>query len=283
MQPTWALVFTVSGSNAFENQGSVGPPEPKRIRQGGAQRHAPGRVGHIIEIASRVLVKQVRGRGRDLIANREHRENRLHSSGRTEQVPGHGFRRADCKLPCMIAEAAFDRYGLGEIAQRCRGSVGVDVVDVLAIESGVAQGVFHAAGGPFSVLLWRGHVVGVTAHPVTGKLGVDLRAAPPATIASQSPYSIRRPDSPMQCAEVVQAVTIARFGPFSPCMIDRFPEIMLMIVLGMKNGEILRGPPFSTSLCVSSIIGRPPMPEPILTPMRGAFASVTSRPESFSA
>jgi len=27
-------------------------------------------------------------------------------------------------------------------------------------------------------------------------------------------------------------------------MIDRFPEIILMIVLGMKNGEILRGPPF---------------------------------------
>jgi len=35
----------------------------------------------------------------------------------------------------------------------------------------------------------------------------------------------------MQCAEVVQAVTIARFGPLSPCMIDRFPEIILMIVL----------------------------------------------------
>src|SRR2546427_11023356 len=27
------------GSNAFENQGSVGPPAPKRVRQGGAQRH----------------------------------------------------------------------------------------------------------------------------------------------------------------------------------------------------------------------------------------------------
>src|SRR5216117_603172 len=65
-------------------------------------------------------------------------------------------------------------------------------------------------------------------------------------------------------------------------MIDRFPEIMLIIVLGMKKGEILRGPPFSTSLCVSSIIGSPPMPEPILTPMRAALASVTSRPESFS-
>jgi len=79
----------------------------------------------------------------------------------------------------------------------------------------------------------------------------------------------------MQCVEVVQAVTIARFGPLRPNMIDRLPEIILMIVLGMKNGEILRGPPFSTSLCVSSIIGRPPMPEPMFTPMRTALASVT--------
>src|SRR5437879_8638002 len=172
------LSSPLSGSNAFENQGSVGPSEPERVRQGGAQRHAPGRVGHIIEIASRVLVEQVRGRGCDLIANRQDRENRLHSSGRTEQVPGHGFRRADRELLRMIAEAALNRYGFGEVAQRRRGSVSVDVVDVLAIETGVAQRVFHATGGPFSVLLWRGHVVGVTAHSVTSELGGNLCAAP---------------------------------------------------------------------------------------------------------
>ncbi len=65
-----------------------------------------------------------------------------------------------------------------------------------------------------------------------------------------------------------------------PNMMDRLPEIMLMMVPGMKKGEILRGPPARKSLCVSSIIGRPPMPEPILMPMRSAFASVTSMPES---
>src|SRR5207245_9878039 len=77
----------------------------------------------------------------------------------------------------MIAEAALDCYGLGEVAQRGRGSVGVDVVDVLAIETRIAQGVFHATRGAFSILLWRGHMVGVAAHPVTGELCVNLRAA----------------------------------------------------------------------------------------------------------
>ncbi len=56
-----------------------------------------------------------------------------------------------------------------------------------------------------------------------------------------------------------------------------------MIVPGMKNGDILRGPPPRKSLWVSSIIGRPPMPEPMFTPIRSAFSEVTSRPESLMA
>ena len=43
---------------------------------------------------------------------------------------------------------------------------------------------------------------------------------------------------------------------------------MLMIVPGTKNGEILRTPPCMYARCVSSIIGRPPMPEPMHTPQR---------------
>ena len=46
----------------------------------------------------------------------------------------------------------------------------------------------------------------------------------------------------MLCVPVVQAVTMAMFGPFMPYRIDRLPEIMLMMQLGTKNGEILRGP-----------------------------------------
>ena len=49
---------------------------------------------------------------------------------------------------------------------------------------------------------------------------------------------------------------------------------MLMMVPGMKNGEMRRGPFFCSSLCISSISGRPPMPEPKLMPMRSAFCGV---------
>jgi hypothetical protein len=46
----------------------------------------------------------------------------------------------------------------------------------------------------------------------------------------------------MQCRPVVQAVTMARLGPLNPYLIDTWPEIMLMIEAGTKNGEMRRGP-----------------------------------------
>src|SRR5690606_40349669 len=89
-----------------------------------------------------------------------------------------------------------------------------------------------------------------------------VASAPPATITSASPYSMSRPASPMLCRPVVQAVTIERFGPLSPYMIDSWPEIMLMIEPGTKNGDMRRTPRLRYSAWVSSIRGSPPMPEP---------------------
>ena len=63
-------------------------------------------------------------------------------------------------------------------------------------------------------------------------------------------------------------------------MIDTFPEIMLMIVPGMKNGEMRRGPCSESVRAPSSIIGSPPIPDPMFTPMRSAFASVAWMPAS---
>jgi len=105
----------------------------------------------------------------------------------------------------------------------------------------LSQGRLAVAGSSLRVESARAE-----AKPPTARI-VTVDSVPPATITSASPYSISLPASPMQCADVVHAVTIARFGPFRPNMIDRFPDTMLMMVPGMKNGEILRGPPFWTS------------------------------------
>ncbi|MNC85674.1 hypothetical protein D3C83_12850 [compost metagenome] len=81
----------------------------------------------------------------------------------------------------------------------------------------------------------------------------------------------------------MHAVTTARFGPLSPYMIESCPEIRLMIEPGTKNGVILRGPPASIALCVSSISGRPPIPEPMHTPICSRCSRSKSSPESLIA
>jgi hypothetical protein len=52
----------------------------------------------------------------------------------------------------------------------------------------------------------------------------------------------------MACVEVVHAVTVARFGPVSLNWIEMWPEIMLMMLPGTKNGEMRFG------LCVSAYL-----------------------------
>jgi hypothetical protein len=55
------------------------------------------------------------------------------------------------------------------------------------------------------------------------------------------------------------------------------------MVPGIKNGEILRVPPSSYISLVASIEAKPPIPEPMDTPIRSPFSSVTSIPESLNA
>ena len=114
--------------------------------------------------------------------------------------------------------------------------------------------------------------------------GETVDSAPPATITSASPYSMMRTASPIECVPVVHAVTMEMFGPLKPYSIDRLPEIMLMIDPGTKNGDTLRTPAALNSSLVSSISGRPPMPEPMATPTRsGSAAPSLSRPASRTA
>src|SRR5437867_13264616 len=58
------------------------------------------------------------------------------------------------------------------------------------------------------------------------------------------------------------------------------PAARLMIADGMKNGEILRGPPSSSALCSRSMVVNPPMPDAMNTPARGPSSGVITNPES---
>ena len=64
------------------------------------------------------------------------------------------------------------------------------------------------------------------------EVGVVANSAPPAIITSASPCWIMRIARPTLWVDVVHAVTAAMLGPLAPVMIETWPAIMLMIVLG---------------------------------------------------
>ena len=105
-------------------------------------------------------------------------------------------------------------------------------------------------------------------------IGVIAASEPPAIITSAAPRRMISKASPMACADAEQAVQVAEFGPLAPKRIDTWPAARLMMADGMKNGEILRGPPSSSALCSRSMVVNPPMPDAMNTPTRAAISGV---------
>ena len=122
----------------------------------------------------------------------------------------------------------------------------------------------------------------MAANPPT-PIGVMAASLPPAIITSASQRAMILKLSPMEWALEVQAVAVASFGPLAPYRMLTCPAARLTMEAGIKNGEILRGPPCSSAECSRSMTSKPPMPEPMCTPTRSAISGVTSRPDIFMA
>ena len=95
---------------------------------------------------------------------------------------------------------------------------------------------------------------------------------------------ISRAASPIAWAPVEQAVTTAWFGPLKPYLIETLPEAKLIRLDGMKNGLMRRGPLSCSVIAPSVMPGSPPIPEPIMQPVRSRSSSSSGvQPESSTA
>ena len=70
-------------------------------------------------------------------------------------------------------------------------------------------------------------------------------------------------ESPMEWALLVQAVAVAELGPLAPVRMETYPAARLMMVAGMKKGEMRVGPFSRRILCSRSMTSNPPIPLPI--------------------
>ena len=75
-----------------------------------------------------------------------------------------------------------DGLGLGQVVERRRGPVGVDVADVAGRDAGVGQGQLHAGRRPVAARGGGGDVIGVGRRAGAEELAVDARPAPPGVL-----------------------------------------------------------------------------------------------------
>ena len=75
----------------------------------------------------------------------------------------------------------------------------------------------------------------------------------------------------------------AVFGPFTPKRMDTCPEARFTTIAGTKNGEIRRGPCSRSRRCSRSIVPKPPIPDPTMTPNRSGSATGIPNPASSKA
>src|SRR3989338_8829451 len=109
-------------------------------------------------------------------------------------------------------------------------------------------------------------------------VGTIQLSVPPQIITSASPRSIILEASPMACAPEAQAVATQELGPFNPKLMPTCPAASLTIIMGIRNGDNREGPLFRQTLCCSSIVYNPPIPEPTKTPILCLSSFSKSKP-----
>src|SRR5690606_20081665 len=118
------------------------------------------------------------GRG-DVVADGEQREDRFHRTGGAKEVSDGGFGGAHHHVGGRIAQKAGDGAQLDLVAERRRGAVGVDVVDIGGGNAGALDGGGHGAEAAIAVLGRGGDVMGIARKAVADHFAVDFRAARP--------------------------------------------------------------------------------------------------------
>ena len=151
--------------------------EAEGVVRDGVDFHLAGLVGYVVEVAVRVGGLVVDGRrdgaGLDRLAAGGH----FDSAGGTEHVPGCSLGGADGQASGVFTKNRLDGLGFADVALRGGGAVGVDVGNVVRVESAGVERHAHGACAAFAFRRGGGHVVGVGGVAVAGQLTIDPRAA----------------------------------------------------------------------------------------------------------
>ena len=169
-------VFRADGV-AADQQAGVVAAEAEAVGHDVVDAGFAGDVGDVVEVAAFAGVVEVDGRGKDAGVDGQGRGDQLDAAGGAEQVAELALGAGDLEPLGVGAEDLLHGAGLGQVAERGAGAVGVDVVDGIGGELGVVEAELHGAGGAAAFLVGGGDVRAVGRHAVAEQLGVDPRPA----------------------------------------------------------------------------------------------------------
>ena len=154
------------------------PPKPNEFETAIRTSWCARLVRDVVEVALGVRRLLVDRRRHLAVARRQDAEDRLDRAGRAEAVAGGALRRGDrCRVGLLLAERELQHTRLGRVADRRRGAVRVDVVDLGRVDPRVGERHPHRAGRVLAGRVGLGHVQRVGGDAVAHQLRVDPRAA----------------------------------------------------------------------------------------------------------
>ena len=117
----------------------------------------------------------------ELFLEREDAKRGFHRAGQRKAVPGQALGAADVRHPA-IGEDGANGAAFADVAGRCSGAVGVDVIHLVGRELRVAQGFMHGADEAGAGRIGRENIVAVGSLAPAEDFSANRRTALPGVI-----------------------------------------------------------------------------------------------------
>src|SRR5262245_24064111 len=158
-------------------QRCVGSTEAERVGEYDVDVSLPRVMRHEIDRRLHRRIVEIDGRRSDTVAHGENREDGLDRAGSAQEMTDRGFGRGHADAGGGIADQTMHRAKLDLVAERCRGAVGIDIVDLDRGDAGTLDRRIHAAQRAIAVFGRCRDVMGIAGESIADELGVNLRTA----------------------------------------------------------------------------------------------------------
>lgn len=128
--------------------------------------HGNAAAHYIVQVTFRIRSAKARCLMDKAVFNGFHTGDELHASGCSQQMAHHGLGGADPCFVCLGSQSQLDGLRLKQVIVVGACAVGIDIIDLLRLYSGVLHSVFHGLCSPAAVLCRRGDMIGVAGGPI---------------------------------------------------------------------------------------------------------------------